>query len=82
METSMAPNLWRMLRAADASFRKWRQRRKTLRVLAELDECQLRDIGLTRNKALPDDSFRLLRGYKTHSALAGRDGVHSTGEIK
>jgi uncharacterized protein YjiS (DUF1127 family) len=29
-------------------FRKWRSRRRTLRALAELDERQLRDIGLTR----------------------------------
>ena len=64
----MVRNLWRVLRATDASVRKWRQRRKMLRVLAGLDERQLRDVGLTHSKALP--------------ALAGREGNQSTGETK
>jgi uncharacterized protein YjiS (DUF1127 family) len=42
-------------------FRQWRQRRKTLRVLAELDERQLRDVGLTRGSALSGNAFRALR---------------------
>jgi uncharacterized protein YjiS (DUF1127 family) len=33
-----------------ASFKKWRNRRRTLRSLAGLDEHQLRDIGLTRDE--------------------------------
>ena len=32
-----------------AAFKRWRKRRKTLRALADLDERQLRDIGLTRD---------------------------------
>jgi uncharacterized protein YjiS (DUF1127 family) len=31
-----------------AAFNRWRKRRKTLRALADLDDRQLRDIGLTR----------------------------------
>jgi len=38
------------LLALHAAFRRWRKRRKTLRVLADLDERQLRDIGLTRDQ--------------------------------
>jgi uncharacterized protein YjiS (DUF1127 family) len=33
-----------------ASFKKWRNRRRTLRSLADLDEHQLRDIGLIRDE--------------------------------
>lgn len=32
-----------------AAFKRWRKRRKTLRALSDLDERQLRDIGLTRD---------------------------------
>lgn len=41
-----------------ASFKRWRNRRRTLRALADLDERQLRDIGLTRNDPLLDARFR------------------------
>jgi uncharacterized protein YjeT (DUF2065 family) len=41
-----------------ASFKRWRNRRRTLRALAELDERQLRDIGLTRDDPIFDSSFR------------------------
>ena len=41
-----------------ASFRRWRNRRRTLRALADLDEAQLRDIGLTRDDSMFDSSFR------------------------
>ena len=40
------------------SFKRWRSRRRTLRALADLDERQLRDIGLTRNDPLFDAHFR------------------------
>jgi hypothetical protein len=40
------------LLALHASFENWRHRRQTLRLLAELDEHQLRDIGLTRSKTV------------------------------
>lgn len=33
-----------------ASFKKWRNRRLTVRALADLNEHQLRDIGLTRDE--------------------------------
>ncbi|MGC1094628.1 MAG: DUF1127 domain-containing protein, partial [Pseudolabrys sp.] len=36
------------LLALHASLKRWRKRRRTLRALADLDERQLRDIGLTR----------------------------------
>ena len=41
-----------------ASFKGWRNRRRTLRALADLDERQLRDIGLTINDPLFDARFR------------------------
>ena len=41
-----------------ASFRRWRNHRRTLRALAGLDEAQLRDIGLTRDDPMFDSSFR------------------------
>jgi uncharacterized protein DUF1127 len=41
-----------------ASFRRWRNRRRTLRALADLDEAQLRDIGLTRDDPILDSSFQ------------------------
>ena len=45
------------LLALHASFEKWRHRRRTLQALADLDDRQLRDIGLAR-----DD-------YKSYCAL-------------
>lgn len=50
-----------------ASFRRWRNRRRTLRALAELDERQLRDIGLTRDDPIFDSSFR----YSSYRAFTG-----------
>ena len=41
-----------------ASFEQWRNRRRTLRALADLDDAQLRDIGLTRDDPIFDSSFR------------------------
>jgi uncharacterized protein YjiS (DUF1127 family) len=38
------------LLALYAALQKWRQHKKTVRALAELDERQLRDIGLTRDE--------------------------------
>jgi len=46
------------LLALHASFKKWRNRRRTLRALGDLDDRQLRDIGLTRD----GDQFRSLAG--------------------
>ena len=56
------------LAALRALLKKWRNRRRTLRALAELDEDQLRDIGLTRDEASPGHPI----GYR---ALAGLDEV-------
>jgi len=61
------------LLALHASFKRWRNRRKTLRALADLDERQLRDIGLTRIKALCDPAFKLLSDHKSYRALAELD---------
>jgi uncharacterized protein YjiS (DUF1127 family) len=44
------------LLALHASFKKWRNRRRTSLALAELDDRQLRDIGLTRD----GDQYRSL----------------------
>ena len=60
--------------ALHASFKKWRNRRRTLRALADLDDRQLRDIGLTRDEVLSDDPSRLLGHHKSYRAIAGRDG--------
>jgi len=38
------------LLALHGAFKKWRNRRRTLRALADLDERQLRDIGLVRDE--------------------------------
>jgi uncharacterized protein YjiS (DUF1127 family) len=37
------------LLALHAALKKWRKHRRTLRALADLDEHQLRDIGITRD---------------------------------
>jgi uncharacterized protein YjiS (DUF1127 family) len=47
------------LLALHASYKNWRNRRRTLRALADLDDRQLRDIGLTRDDG---DSYRPLAG--------------------
>jgi len=39
--------------ALHGAFKQWRRRRRTLKALAELDEHQLRDIGLTRGDTTP-----------------------------
>ena len=43
--------LWAIdgLLALHSAFKTWRQRKRTLRILADLDDRQLRDIGLTRD---------------------------------
>lgn len=61
------------LLALHASFKKWRQRRRTLRALADLDESQLRDIGLTRDEALFEASPKWPRCHRSYSALAELD---------
>jgi len=81
MEKSMVPTLSRMLAMSTlhASLKKWRGRRNTIRALADLDEHQLRDIGLRRDDGRPDDSFRLRRrgGYR---ALADVDDIQQVAE--
>ena len=57
----------------NASVKKWRTRRLTLRALSDLDEHQLRDIGLARDEtgyrpledseALPKEKTTLARKY-------------------
>jgi uncharacterized protein YjiS (DUF1127 family) len=56
------------LAALVGSLKEWRNRRRTQRALAELDEHQLRDIGLTRDEASPGNPT----GYR---ALADLDEV-------
>ncbi len=46
------------LLALYASFKKWRNRRRTFTALADLDDHQLRDIGLTRD----GDRYRSIAG--------------------
>ena len=63
----MLPNIRRTLgmtaraawRALHALFKNWRTRRRMLRALADLNDRELRDIGLTRDG---NDSYRPLSG--------------------
>jgi uncharacterized protein YjiS (DUF1127 family) len=50
-------------------FVTWRNRRQTFRALDDLDEPQLRDIGLTRDLS----AFNLLGNHKSYRALAELD---------
>jgi uncharacterized protein YjiS (DUF1127 family) len=58
-----------------ASFKRWRNRRRTLRALADLDERQLRDIGLTRNDALFHVCFRSPGRHNDYRAFPEIDGA-------
>ncbi|HTM74991.1 MAG TPA: DUF1127 domain-containing protein [Pseudolabrys sp.] len=61
------------LAAFYVSFRQWRGRRRTLKALAELDERQLHDIGLTRGEVhFPPVAWWLPRTM-TYRALAELD---------
>jgi uncharacterized protein YjiS (DUF1127 family) len=59
--------------ALRASFKKWRNHRRTVQALAELDERQLRDIGFTRGEALSEAPFKLLGHQRSFRALAELD---------
>lgn len=61
------------LLALHARFKAWRARRRTLKALADLDERQLRDIGLSREDMLFAGSVRLPRRYESYRALAELD---------
>ena len=61
------------LLALRTSFKKWRNHRRTLHALAELDERQLRDIGFTRGEALSEGPFKLLSHQRSFRALAELD---------
>jgi hypothetical protein len=66
-----------VLVALHASLRKWRDHRRTLRALADLDEHQLRDIGLTREE--------VWSGHPRYRALTKLDEFRShddSGEAK
>ena len=52
-----------------ARLKRWRNRRRTLRALADLDECQLRDIGLTRDGPVFGTSFCSLGHYRPLAEL-------------
>jgi uncharacterized protein YjiS (DUF1127 family) len=56
------------------AFKKWRKRRKTLRALADLDERQLRDIGITRDDVRYEALAELEDAHlkRTNKALGGR----------
>ena len=68
--------------ALHALFKKWKSRRRTLKELADLDERQLRDIGLTRDEALSETPFKLLGHHKSYRKLAELDVEPSSGETK
>jgi uncharacterized protein YjiS (DUF1127 family) len=54
-------------------FKTWRARRRTLKALADLDERQLRDIGLSREDSLFEGSVLLPRRHESYRALAELD---------
>jgi uncharacterized protein YjiS (DUF1127 family) len=56
-----------------APFRRWLRRRRTLRILAELDERQLRDIGLMREDVPFASPFKFRGRHKCYRALAELD---------
>jgi uncharacterized protein YjiS (DUF1127 family) len=70
------------LLALYALFNKWRSRRRTLNELADLDERQLRDIGLTCDEALSKTPFELLGRNKSYWTVADLDDRPSDGETK
>jgi len=53
------------LRASAALVEGWLQRSRQRRALAELDDRQLRDIGVTRAQALAEAARPFWRGGKT-----------------
>lgn len=61
------------LLALHASFKKWRSRRRTILALADLDERQLLDIGLTRDGASCNFPFKSPGDHKSYRALAELD---------
>ena len=61
------------LRALHGSFKQWLNRRRTLRALADLDERQLRDIGLARDEALLEVAPWWPGRDKNYRALARLD---------
>jgi uncharacterized protein YjiS (DUF1127 family) len=61
------------LLALHARYKAWRARRRTLKALADLDERQLRDIGLTREDTLFAGAVRLPRRHDSYRALAELD---------
>jgi uncharacterized protein YjiS (DUF1127 family) len=54
-------------------YKTWRARRRTLKARADLDERQLRDIGLSREDSLFEGSVRLPRRHESYRALAELD---------
>ncbi|MGA8969911.1 MAG: DUF1127 domain-containing protein [Pseudolabrys sp.] len=62
------------LLALRASLKRWRKRRRTLRAVADLDERQLRDIGVTRDDPLFEAPPALLGGHKSYRTFAELDG--------
>jgi uncharacterized protein YjiS (DUF1127 family) len=61
------------LAALYVSFTQWRARRRTLKALAELDEHQLRDIGLTRGDTTQWWQLSLQAQEKCRRALTALD---------
>ena len=55
------------------AFNKWRNRRRTLRALADLDERQLRDIGLAREGLGYHSKYRALAELDDTSTLDLKD---------
>jgi uncharacterized protein YjiS (DUF1127 family) len=54
-------------------YKTWRGRRRTLKALADLDERQLRDIGLSREDTLSAGSARWAHRHASYRALAELD---------
>jgi len=59
--------------AVHGAFRRWRDRRRTRRALAELDDHRLRDIGLERDDIVLDPPAWWWSGDRSYRALARLD---------
>ena len=66
-----------VLVALHTAFRKWRNHRRTLKALDELDEHQLRDIGLRREQG--SDYHFMFGPQKSYRPLAGADDPQRAG---
>ena len=64
--------------AVHSAFGRWLSRRRTRRTLANLDDHQLRDIGLTRGTMYQSPSLGAANGIRTTAPWASLEMMNST----